>query len=117
MREAQIILPLADNNGAAYPDVLDALEQRLIRTFNGFTYAPATGAWVGPHNKLYREAVRVYSIAMEDTRANAAALRSIANLTRMEARQEAVYIRLPDGEVEFVSGDCLEQFDPCRDAA
>jgi hypothetical protein len=67
MHLIQILLPLADNEGAAFPDDLFAAVQReLTERFGGvtaFTRAPAEGVWRHAGTRLHDDIVIVEVMA------------------------------------------------------
>lgn len=109
-REARIIAPILDNDGQPVTEALQSLERRLVQSFGGFTRMQhGTGGWADK-GRVQVEGVIVYDVAVETTdRTHRTALHSIANLLRMEAKQQAVYLRYPSGEVELVEGS-LDQY-------
>ncbi len=66
----QLLLPLQDQQGRAYPrDLYDDLARRLTERFGGLTaYArsPATGLWETPAGDTVRDQVVVYEVMAED---------------------------------------------------
>ncbi len=99
MREARLILPERDNDGNSLTGVHEALQDRLCDAFGGFTLTYGKGGWKNDAGLLFREAVYIYDVAVKDA---GAGLRQIAQDLRVAARQEAVYLRLPTGDVVFV---------------
>lgn len=102
MREAMIILPNSDNDGALLADVQDFLAEQLIDAFNGCTIRAAFGAWRSPDGVTMREAVSEFIVACEPSAANAAKLRDIARHIGTVARQLAIYVRYASGDVEII---------------
>ncbi len=110
LKEARIILPVLDNDGNDLGHVHAALVADLEREFGGLTIHDAQGSWEGQ-----REAVTIYDIAVpwpdrhhtahwdatkcDDTLGTLLELSSEACFA---ARQECVYLRLPNGAVAFV---------------
>jgi hypothetical protein len=102
MREARINLPVADNEGRSLARVAEALEARLAHAFGGFTATAGRGAWINAEGRLFAEPVTVYDVAIdEEDDDEAEKLLRIAQWLKAEARQEAVYVRLPSGRVHF----------------
>lgn len=102
MREARIILPVADNAGNPLDLIHRRLARALCQTFGGATVAETRGMWVSSSGKLYDEPGRAYDVAMADTPENAAMLRAIAMTAGASAGQEAVYVRFASGEVNII---------------
>ena len=102
MREARIILPEDDNAGASLNAVHKKLESRLCDAFGGFSRTSGVGGWNNQHGTTFTETVRIYDIACENSLQSCHALLALARWLRAEARQEAIYLRQPGGEVQFV---------------
>lgn len=104
MKLAKIILPERDNNNESLSWQHQALQDLLIANFGGFTMTKGFGGWVNaerqPFTVVMRENVWVYDIAMQ--RADTPKLRSLAQQLAADAKQEAVMIVTPNGDVEFV---------------
>ena len=100
MREASLILPERDNAGASLAAVHEALQDRLCQAWGGFIVGYAKSGRAGRNGLLTREDVRVYTVAVGEH--EAPALLTIARDLRRAAHQEAIYLRLPDGQVVFV---------------
>lgn len=98
MREARIIVP----NKPEHHHVARELRHKLAHSFGGYTETIGYGGWVDPRGELIAEAVIVYDVAMADTAENVTAIRALADHVRVAARQQAVYLRLPSGNVEFI---------------
>lgn len=109
MREARIILPLRDNAGHGVPLAHDELQMHLCEQFGGYTAQNVRGAWLSPHNAVMQDASVAYDVACEPTPANDAALATLAVAAGRAAHQQAVYLRLPSGEVRVIScEDCAQ---------
>ena len=102
MQEARIILPLSDNDGEALETVHDSLTEKLADIFGGFTRHNGIGGWRSPNGAMYREAVALYDVACEPSLDNLFKLRQLAQWLKGAARQQAIYLRMPTGHVEFV---------------
>ena len=100
MREASLILPERDNAGASLAAVHEGLQDRLCQAWGGFIVGYAKSGRSGRNGLLTREDVRVYTVAVGE--GETPALLTIARDLRRAARQEAIYLRLPDGQVIFV---------------
>ena len=95
MREFTIILP------RDIPSASTNLRTTLLDAFGGYTEHEATGAWRDEFTgKVYYDHNSVFTVGafVEHT----AKIREIAAQAGREAKQESVYIRMPDGAVEFV---------------
>lgn len=103
MREARIILPLCDNAGQALSSVHADLKLRLGREFGGWTATPVDGGWAGPLGQIYEDKSLAYDVAVPEDRGHE--LRCLARYLAQAARQQCIYLRLPDGHVEFVEGE------------
>lgn len=100
-REARIIAPQRDNDGREVEAALQSLEQSLSHSFGGFTRTAGYGGWFDG-GKVVKEAVHVYDVACDLTSDTAVKLRHIAVGLLRDARQQAVYLRYPNGHVEIV---------------
>lgn len=69
MELVQLLLPLRDHQGRAYPRALyDDLARRLTDDFGGvtaYTRAPATGLWEDEAGETVRDQVVVYEVMVE----------------------------------------------------
>jgi hypothetical protein len=95
-REACIICP-----GRASLPWFD-LERSLVKQFGGFNRIEAWGAW-HDGSKIITESNYTYTIAMLDTPYNREGLVNIAKQFRLDADQDCVYVRMPDGTVTYVN--------------
>ena len=103
MREACIILPIADNEGNGLDNVHSELKRDLCAWFGGCTVTKGDGAWLNSQGKLYQEPVAIYTVAMEPSEANRFKLWDLARRLATDARQQAIYVRYADGSVDFVT--------------
>lgn len=99
--EARLILPWQCCDAARHTLVLD-VEERLRHLFGSYTRFHAAGSYVMRDGKPMTEQVLVYDIAVTNISATYQQLREIAEHIRVAAEQESVYLRLPNGQVEFV---------------
>lgn len=107
MREARLILPNRDNDGNTLAQCHAYLKGALIGAFGGYTATPSQGGWKGPDGRIYEEAGTAYDVAVAD--GCESYLRELAgNIGRM-ARQEAVYLRQPNGVVEIVDTSAADR--------
>lgn len=102
MREALIILPQFDNDKHSLKHVRARLSKSLMHAFGGCTIRTAHGSWLDGHGHPVIEPVWEIVAACDDTPANAAAIRALAIDAGHEGKQEAVYCRLPSGDVEII---------------
>jgi len=96
MREARIIA-VAEHDAARL-----ALEHALLGTFGGFTRSETSGGWCDDTGRYHIEPGFACDIACEPSAATADKLRHIAQTYCAAAKQLCVYLRLPNGNVEFV---------------
>ena len=109
MRMASITLPLFDNHGMGIPEVHEALQDKLLDKFGGYSERKIVGAWRDPNSgRTYRDHNAVYDVAMEDTLSARGDLRRIAREAGRAAEQLAVMVTQPSGEVEFLTIDHVE---------
>lgn len=97
LREARIIVPAEDLHAGR------AFSNRLIEAFGGYTCMPGRRGWRANDGIAYYDYILVFDVAMEATAENNARLREIARWALRAFDQQAIYIRLPGGTVEFVS--------------
>lgn len=107
MREARLILPNADNDGQPLSFAHDWLKGELIGAFGGYTATPSQGGWRSPNGTIYEEPGTAYDIACDD--GCDAYLRGLAQRIGRLARQQAVYLRQPNGVVEIVDTSAADR--------
>jgi len=92
----QVFVPLADNENRATPDrVFAHVTRELCRLGGGTSETIASGSWIGPGRKLYRDSVRIIETDAEGDRYELyAELRELAAYVKTACRQQAVYVRL-----------------------
>jgi hypothetical protein len=104
MRMATLIMPLFDNDGHAIPQVHDAIADKLLNTFGGYSKVKIEGSWRDPQTgRIFSDRNVEYRIAMDDTPSNRGALARIAEATGRAASQLEVLITQPNGDVEFIN--------------
>jgi hypothetical protein len=109
MREARIILPGYQRNGAPVDShVLPRLEAMIIDAFGGFTCMRGIGAYRMNDGTLKQEPVAIFDIAIKQVSFRSISLHDIALWVANAANQECVYLRHPNGSVEFVSGASMD---------
>lgn len=98
MNEAKIILPRHEHTR----DATAWLENALLREFGGYTATEGRGAWQSPDGTIMLEPVTVLDVACQRDIPTVQKLRLLAYGAGARAAQQAVYLRLPDGAVEFI---------------
>ena len=100
LKEAKIILPVEHNGEATTWSFL----RRVVAEFGGYTAIRAEGAWTAaPDGRIVIEPVIVVTVALPPLAAVVSQFRDLAEAARVEFAQEAIYIQLPNGDVEFVT--------------
>lgn len=100
MREASIILPRLDNNGADLSAVHAALAGALIAEFGGYTAQTVFGGWKDEKTgAVYQEESTEYRVAADWNPAERESLEDTAALYGFKAGQLAVYVRHGSGAV------------------
>lgn len=106
IKEYTILVPLANNRGAAFaPEVFAALEAELLSLAGGFTRQDGmVGFWRSPDGEVFSDRLCSYTVALaaRDARATIVA---IARRWCVALEQEAMYVRLPGGSAEIVTPD------------
>ena len=102
-RIAQIILPKFDNDGQTLVWQHEVYQEAFCKVFGGFTAYDVRGGWMNEQGKLFRDESVSYHIAMEETPECFDALRTLARAAAGECKQEAIFIVLPNGNVEFIT--------------
>jgi hypothetical protein len=103
MREAMLICPIVGNDGAPLTRVIQAVQDQLVDAFGGCTSSLASGAWRDPDGRIVTEAVRQFVVACEPSLDADIALLNIAYEYGSRAKQQCVYIRYANGDVETVN--------------
>lgn len=103
MREASVILPARDNDGADLSALHLSFRHELLATYGGFTAAPVEGAWRDEATgRVYSDESTEYRIAADWTAPKAeSVLERIAARYAGEMGQLAVYVRHGSGDVVF----------------
>jgi hypothetical protein len=94
MFELHVLIPVADNDGAAFPPAHHhTFETFLLERFGGYTRFPraAIGAWVGA-GVTYRDRTRIYCVALA-TILDAGKIADVVTFAKSHYRQEAIYVR------------------------
>lgn len=102
-KESRIVFPQIDNDGTSLKRLQNRFEEKIVMKFGGFTLVEGQGGWRSPHSsKTYLEPVWFYDIAVEDCKESELELLKLATWLKKEARQEAIYLRYPNGNVVYV---------------
>lgn len=100
LREARIVMPY--NAARDVRTDHDNLRGDLVGAFGGYTASYGSGAWRNDAGDTVTDVVAIYDVAIEAERdATWDTLFQIAMAAGRELKQEAVYIRYPDGHVEI----------------
>lgn len=110
MREAKMFLP---RNGDMDVHIAQVI-RHVNAAFGGCSVMTGSGYWVSPKDgKTFAEEICSVEIAYEQTAENDHKLYDIANAFRIDAKQQAVYLRYADGHVQLVNAlsDGPDNFD------
>lgn len=101
--QAQLFIPLVDNNGKPTPPALiKTLVRRACAFFGGATWREgASGHWIGGE-RVYSEPIGVLEIDFQDLPARRETVRLLAREVKEELKQESVYLRFLKLEVELI---------------
>ena len=89
------------------------LRQAIITNFGGFTSSEATGAWRNDDGAIDREPVIIYNIAISTIDPDIHVLRKLAITACERAREDCVYFRDGQGNVELLRpADTVEPASP-----
>lgn len=103
MKEARIILP--DMN-AEQQAALYEVQKHIVAAFGGCTVTSGYGYWVDPKTTLnIGEVVKLVDVAYIPSIEADNKLYDIANAFRIDCKQEAVYLRYGNGNVQLVTAD------------
>lgn len=95
--EYGIICPHLDNDGNSLVKQLATFEDLLLEHCGGFTAHDVRGAWRNEHGETFRDVSTLYTVATSRDMAEQLAL-----IYLRDARQEAVYVKLPGGKSAIV---------------
>jgi len=102
LKEAKVIIPDVGSGCAAIVN----FESHIIDLFGGFTLTLGSGAWKNDDGEVIRESVRVYTIAAVSHVMRHGHtwwhLRHAAVTLGNSLKQECVYVKHTDGEVEML---------------
>ena len=98
MIQAQINLPLYDNDGKSVKKVHKQLEVELSEFSGGFTSFKGQGGWLDK-GKLYNDSLMIYQIAIDKKFKNL--FIKIAKKYGIETRQIEIYTVI-NGQVKFI---------------
>ena len=100
LHEARLIVPTGADIALSQ---IDMVRNLLAETFGGYTEINAAGGWVNPEGKCIQEPVKLFDIAVrKDCKKSNQLLHSIALRVKLSLDQECVYLRKPDGTVEYI---------------
>lgn len=102
MKESVLKIPTHDNDGNALDSILESVLHDVCSQFGGFSLRQVIGGWINEQGKLYRETVNDVVIAMVDNADNDRKLLELAARVKIEAMQEAVYVKLASGTVKII---------------
>lgn len=103
LREATLKMPSHDNDGNLLNDLKVKLEKNILDIFGGFSLQRTESVWLdAATGKVYNEPILTYVIAMEQGADNDLKLTGLADLVKLEGKQEAVYVRFADGNVQLI---------------
>lgn len=104
MHEATIILPMYYNNHERIAGhTFDTILASLVDLWGGVTHHTASGMFRNAARRVQHETVMVINIAFSDTPINRSVIRGIARNFAVDHDQESVYVRWPDGQVQFIT--------------
>ena len=95
MIEVQVLIPVLSNAGETFSAEHDGVfEAFLLTKVNGFSRQPGlvAGAWIGEGGFTYRDANRVYTVAL-DSIVLAGVIGEIAEFAKVHYGQLAIYVR------------------------
>jgi hypothetical protein len=103
--EATVYLPLADNQGRAFPEAeWEAALAGLVAPFGGATLGTAReGLWLDAERRLHREWVRPVVISFDHRRLDE--YRQAVRKVGRQLRQEAVYVRFEEPRIDLIAVD------------
>lgn len=103
MRELKLLVPVNDNAGGPLTDLHRMIRRRLVQTFKGYTETLVKGVWENPlTGEIVEEWMFSFTIAAQGSQSETQ-LVLIGEWIAVEAEQDAVYIRLLDGTVKFIT--------------
>lgn len=99
LKEARIVMPSPAGDGMDH----ESLRTAIVAAFGGYTCTTGVGAWrPADSDTTIVDKVAIYDVAIEAERdASWDMLFQIAMQAGRDLKQEAVYIRYPDGAVEI----------------
>lgn len=104
MKEGRIILPTGSRSAGLDTAILLAFQMGIAATFGGATISDGRGYWKGE-----TEPILIVDVAYEPTWDNDAKLYDIARKFLDDAKQESVYVRYANGNVQFVTAlSCMD---------
>lgn len=92
---AEVLIPVADNDGAAFgADVFISFEAELVENFGGFSRLPGfvLGAWQD-EGVIYQDELIVYQVALSSLLREGSKVVAVAESAKRRFRQEAIFVR------------------------
>lgn len=96
MREGRLIIP--ENEWKLVMELRTA----LISKFGGYTEIAATGGWKDPNGLTHLDPSIAFDVAYEQNTLNDETFFHLAQWAATAFKQEAIYLRYPNGFVQFV---------------
>ena len=106
MRECRVIVPMFDNDGERLSEVHQGFQKALCKEFGGYTRSHGHGGWVNDDGNVREERVYIYDVAIKNDRLvedQELILVALIQQLRIDAKQEAIYYRRPNGEIALLT--------------
>ncbi len=94
LREARLIVPVGNIT------VIDRVRDRLVEEFGGYTETIGRGAYMLASRQFACETIHIFDVAI--LAGGVGMLQAIAIYVCHAMKQECVYLRHPDGSIEFI---------------
>lgn len=98
--EYGILAPHLDNDGNSLAGELSRFEDLLLEHCGGFTAHDVRGAWKDDTGQIFRDVSTCYTVATSRDMAE-----QLATILCRDARQLAVYVKLPDGHSVIIHAE------------
>lgn len=105
LKEARIIIPVADHEDRMYRGFMEATRAHMCKCFGGYTETRGSGGWqppLPPNAPVVTEDVYIFDITIDTSGEDNLKLQHIAERVCARMGQSCVYVRWPNGEVQFV---------------